>query len=211
MAMAIASRQSAVASHGGPGSRKGHDFEYQSQTAPLRSSSLPGLGVPAGYSASLGNRLGLAAYTNLRGRFHARLGVPEHCPAPRKPTTAHQIRMDTSWFAPQRLDPATLPAAGVLKEFPRGKRMLPDNMNTMSHVDTLLFGIDTDGSDGLLPKAEKDMFAGRAGLNAALDRTPVYGHSPPHCVRTFGETGTTGWENPRGNYHRPQEHRTIPQ
>jgi len=170
---------------------------------PHRSQSLPGLGIPAGFSSQLGNKLSLAAYANLRGSYHARFDAPPHAPAPnRGARDAYKAKVELGWVAPERMRPELQPPAGGIKEIKRGKRLVPDNTNTMSHVDTLLFGVDIDGSDGILRQGDTATYRGSAGINAKGERTMIYGDGAPVCLRTFGENGTTGWENPRGAHQR---------
>lgn len=159
------------------------------------------MGIPAGYSAVLGNRLGLRSYTDLNSIYNARLDCKAPCPAPRKKPTDRERRVEETWQAPERLRPESLGPAGVLQPRIRGKRLVLDNMNYMSNVDTLLFGRDVDGSNGCRSMAHAPVYAGAAGLNAKFDRTPAWGELPPVCKRTFGETahdptlGDSGWES----------------
>jgi len=163
---------------------------------------MPGFAIPAGYSGFLGNRLGLRSYTDLNSIYNARLDVRPPCAAPRKKPADRELRVEETWLAPGRLKPETLPPAGGLNPRIRGKRLVLDNMNHMSNVDTLVFGRDVDGSmsDGSRSMAHIPMYAGSAGLNGKFDRTPAWGELPPVCKRTFGETdqdpnsASGGWE-----------------
>eukprot|EP00928_Gymnodinium_smaydae_P062762 TRINITY_DN46551_c0_g1_i1.p1 TRINITY_DN46551_c0_g1~~TRINITY_DN46551_c0_g1_i1.p1 ORF type:complete len:215 (-),score=24.86 TRINITY_DN46551_c0_g1_i1:169-813(-) len=210
MSSCIAGRHHFMASHGGPGARKGHSFTHEDTFAPQRVRSLPSLGIPAGYSNNLGNRLGLQHYADLQATYHAKLGAHPHAPAPRA-QQVRTLRSEMVWEAPERLKPELLPPAGGIKPIMRGKRLVPENVNTLSNVDTLIWARDIDGSDGYLPQANKDMYKNAAGADPRHERTPVYGHSPPHCVRTFGEHGSTTWENPRGVTHRLDPRRDFPE
>jgi len=156
----------------------------------MRGISLPGLGIPAGHSPLLGNRLGLAAYANLSGRYVARFDVPPPCPAVRHHAPEHVARLGESWAAPSRLKPETLPPAGGLVERLRGKQIICDNTNYLSTVDTLIFGRDVDGSNGARGMAGTDTYVGRAGQNPRVEREPSWGLTPPVCRRTFGEDPT---------------------
>mmetsp|Transcript_89183 Transcript_89183/g.186371 ORF Transcript_89183/g.186371 Transcript_89183/m.186371 type:complete len:216 (-) Transcript_89183:142-789(-) len=192
MACTYETRFSFLKSHGGPGSRHAHSgFEQPPQLAPTRVKSLPQLGIPAGYSAALGNRQTHETYSNLRGAFQARLdtamfgatgGRHPNIPPPRK------IRAE-EWCAPERVRPESLPAAGMMKKRIQGKRLVPENTNTLSHVDTLIWGLDMDGSDGILAQGQSTIYSSAAGLNAKAEKVPIYGHLPPKCVRTFGPDG----------------------
>mmetsp|Transcript_78389 Transcript_78389/g.217720 ORF Transcript_78389/g.217720 Transcript_78389/m.217720 type:complete len:213 (+) Transcript_78389:90-728(+) len=199
MSLATDGRFSFAASHGGPGTRHGHNVTYEPKCAPPRARSLPGLGIPAGYSPSLGNGLGLHHYSDLRNAYEARLDIPPPMSPPRKPDVSATTRfLDVASQVPSRLRPETMPAAGMKLDRIRGKRLVPENTNTLSHVDTLLFGRDVDGSDGVLKQTSSSIYKGAAGLNQKAERTPIYGDLPPHCARTFGPSGTTTWDNPRG-------------
>lgn len=149
------------------------------------------MGIPAGYSPALGNRLGLEAYGNLRGAFNARRDVavfgPDGGRHPNVPPP-RQIRAE-EWCAPERVKPEGMPPAGKNVRRICGKRLVAENTNTLSHVDTLVWGIDVDGSDGTLKQGTSTIYSGSAGLNAKAERTPIYGVLPPKCVRTFGGEG----------------------
>eukprot|EP00931_Biecheleriopsis_adriatica_P110196 TRINITY_DN84462_c0_g1_i1.p1 TRINITY_DN84462_c0_g1~~TRINITY_DN84462_c0_g1_i1.p1 ORF type:complete len:224 (+),score=18.38 TRINITY_DN84462_c0_g1_i1:73-672(+) len=192
MAHAHDTKFSFLASHGGPGSRKEHNYVGQHQTAPLRTASLPSMGIPAGFSAPLGNKLSLEAYANLRGPFHARRDVAVHPPNPRaRDRQIHQVKSEDLWLMPERIRPETLPPAGQMMERPRGKRMVGENTNVLSHVDSLIWNCDIDRSNVVGRPQESQIYHGAAGLNAKAERTPVYGHLPPVTLRTFGEEGPT--------------------
>mmetsp|Transcript_32443 Transcript_32443/g.55439 ORF Transcript_32443/g.55439 Transcript_32443/m.55439 type:complete len:84 (-) Transcript_32443:49-300(-) len=65
----------------------------------------------------------------------------------------------------------------------------------MSHTDTLIWGTDMDGSDGVLKQGNSVIYSQSAGLNAKAERTPIYGVQPPTCLRTFGPDGSSqSWE-----------------
>lgn len=175
----------------------------------MRGQSLPGMNVPAGFSPILGNRLGLAAYANLSGRYQARLDVKPPCPAPRTPKSNQMAKLavDETWFPPkERMKPETLPPAGGLVERLRGKRMLPGNTAAHSNADTVIFGRDLDGSMSVpdLPPEE-----GCAGRNMAKERMPAWGLLPPTAKRTFGDEGeewnAVGYQrrDPRKDFHIP--------
>jgi len=194
MAAAHDTKFSFLSAHGPPGSRKQLNYTQESGTAPIRARSLPQLGIPAGYSPALGNRLGLEAYANLRGPFAARLDAPLFGPnGGRHPNVKppRKIRAE-EWSMPERVRPENLPPAGMMKKRITGRRLVPENSNTLSHVDTLIWGRDVDGSDGLLKQADAQIYSGAAGLNAKAERTPAYGVCPPTCVRTFGPEGSPG-------------------
>jgi len=210
MAMVHDSKFSFHGQHTGPGQRKGHNHFVQSQIAIPRTQSLPQLGIPAGHSQTLGNRLPIEHYASLRGPFHARLNAPfpenggrrEDNPVPRE-------RAAEEWTQPERIRPETLPPAGRMKHRIQGKRLVQDNTNTLSHVDTLIWGADYDGSDGLLKQVDSPLYYGSAGVNAKAERTPIFGHLPPTCRRTFGEevcddTSDKAWESKRFERHDPR-------
>lgn len=167
----------------------------QSPIGTMRGASMHGMGIPAGHSHLLGNRLGLAAYANLSGRYVARLDVPPPCRAPRPNPPDRQRRIEETWLAPERLKPETLPPAGGIVERIRGKQMVQDNTNNLSNVDTLIFGRDVDGSMGCRSMGHSVTYAGRAGLDMRFENTPAWGEVPPVCRRTFGEDPhADGWE-----------------
>lgn len=200
------SKLSFLCSHGGPGSRKGHDYVAASTYAPSpsRSQSLPQLGVPAGYSHSLGNRLGVQAYANLRRPHGVRMDLKAleggGAWKPKPPPTEGIVEEIQHGEVLVRLDPTSLPPAGRNITRKRGKRLVGDNTNVLSHVDSLIWGRDMDGSDGpvgVLSQVGSATYKGSAGVNAAAERTPIYGHLPPTCMRTFGEGGPTAdWSDP---------------
>eukprot|EP00927_Polykrikos_kofoidii_P073383 TRINITY_DN69427_c0_g1_i1.p1 TRINITY_DN69427_c0_g1~~TRINITY_DN69427_c0_g1_i1.p1 ORF type:complete len:212 (+),score=28.73 TRINITY_DN69427_c0_g1_i1:125-760(+) len=198
MCDAIASRFASQKSQGGPGSRHGHSFHFEQQHDFPRTRSLPALNVPAGYSQALGNKLGLHHYTDLRGAHNARLDPPPPAPAFRQKVSRLRSVEELAAMEKVKLKPEALPPAGQQKDRKKGKRLCPENPNTLSHVDSLLFACDMDGSDGVHPLAGTELFRGSAGLSAKAERTPVYGEVPPNCVRTFGPHGTTTWDNSRG-------------
>jgi len=185
--------------HSGPGARKGHHIVAatpleRSRSDPslgsgtVRGMSIPGMGIPAGYSHILGNRLGLAAYANLSGKYVARMHVPPPCPAPRPMPAAHKMKLEDTWLAPSRMKPETMPPAGGLVERIRGKRIIEDNTNYLSNADTLIFGRDVDGSLAhMRSMSGTETYSGSAGLNAKFEREPAWGVEPPVCRRTFGE------------------------
>ncbi|CAJ1356653.1 unnamed protein product [Effrenium voratum] len=187
MADALNTKFSFLSSHGGPGSRKMHGFEGTLYGAPHRSASMPHMNLPAGHSAKLGNHLGFNAYANLRGPFVARRDVPL---LPKNPRAVereiYRAKVADTWVMPERIRPETLPPAGGMKERKQGKRLVSENTNTLSHVDTLIWDTDIDKSDGVLRQVDSAIYKGAAGLNAKAERTPIYGHLPPHCCRTFG-------------------------
>lgn len=198
MAGHIDTKFSFLNAHSGPGARKGHHIVAASPLERSRSDpslasgtargmSIPGMGIPAGYSQILGNRLGLAAYANLNGRYVARLDVPAPCPAPRPMPAAHKMKLEDTWQAPSRMKPETMPPAGGLVERIRGKRIIDDNTNYLSNADTLIFGRDVDGSMGARSMSGTETYSGSAGLNAKFEREPAWGVEPPVCRRTFGE------------------------
>lgn len=146
------------------------------------------MNIPAGHSHKLGNHLGLQAYANLRGPFVARRDVPIHPKNPRcTEREIYKAKVEEVWIMPERIRPETLPPAGQIKERRQGKRLIGENTNTLSHVDTLIWDTDIDGSDGILRQTDSVIYKGAAGLNAKAERTPIYGHLPPTCSRTFGE------------------------
>jgi len=176
-----------------------------------RGASLPGLGCPAGFSPLLGNKLGLSTYANLSGRYVAKMAVGAPCPAPRQHPPDRARRMEEMWVAPSRMKPETLPPAGGLVDRIRGKRMIEDNTNTLSNVDTLIFGRDVDGSMGCRGMAASDTYKGSAGINEKVEREPAWGCVPPVCRRTFGENpNENSWDqveykrlDPRRDYAEP--------
>lgn len=186
----------------GPGARKGNNIPWsppskEHMPGPIRSHSLPKLNVPAGHSAILGNKLGLATYGNLSGKYHARFDVPPPCKAPRQMSAHHKMKVD-SWSEGQmpRLKPETLPPAGNKVERIKGKRLVMCNTNNSSNADTLIWGRDVDGSLGLPSHPSEDpFFNGSAGLYSnPRDRAP-WGELPPTCKRTFGATDEENdWE-----------------
>lgn len=147
--------------------------------------------------------MGMKQYTELRGHQHARLNPPVPVKAWGKPAPVMQIGAEELNFTmKERLRPELLPPAGVKKDIRRGKRLIAENTNTLSHVDSLIWACDVDGSDGAIEQSQSAIYRSAAGLNAKAERTPIYGDLPPHCVRTFGPDGTTTWENPRGAFTR---------
>ncbi|CAE8583765.1 unnamed protein product [Polarella glacialis] len=195
MAAAQSAKFSFLTSHGGPGSRKDHNHAAVTQAAPARVRSLPQLGIPAGFSGPLGNKLGLMAYTNLRAPYNARLDVPMHESNPRA-KKMYVAKVEELWMSSERIRPETMTPAGVLKERPRGKKMVEENTNSMSHVGSLIRSSEHgDRSGGMLKQADSQIYQGSAGLNAKAERTPIYGHTPPVCLRTFGEDGPTAWDS----------------
>ena len=145
------------------------------------------MNIPAGHSAVLGNQLGLQAYANLRGPFVARRDVPILPKNPRAiEREIYKGKVEEVWIMPEKLRPETLPPAGQMKERRQGKRQVGENTNTLSHVDTLIWDTDIDGSDGILQQKNSVIYKGAAGLNAKAERTPIYGNLPPTCSRTFG-------------------------
>ncbi|CAK0819252.1 unnamed protein product [Prorocentrum cordatum] len=75
----------------------------------------------------------------------------------------------------------------LLEPQQRGKRIVRDNTNTLSHIGPLLYGLRDSRSDGLLRQSEVPMYEGSAGVNAKAERIPIYGPLPPDCVvGTFG-------------------------
>eukprot|EP00933_Yihiella_yeosuensis_P066217 TRINITY_DN70382_c0_g1_i1.p1 TRINITY_DN70382_c0_g1~~TRINITY_DN70382_c0_g1_i1.p1 ORF type:complete len:195 (+),score=30.38 TRINITY_DN70382_c0_g1_i1:98-682(+) len=179
-------------SMGGPGSRKLHDQPATSNLTIARTRSLPQMGIAAGFSVPLGNKLGLNAYANLRAPHQARLDVPIH-PRSAKAAQTRAIKSEELWFAEERIRPETLQPAGKFVLRPSGKRMIAENTNTMSHTDSLIWNLDLDQNDGLLRQIDSPIYKGAAGLNAKAERTPVYGHLPPTTMRTFGEGPPTDW------------------
>jgi len=145
------------------------------------------MNIPAGFSPLLGNRLGLTAYATLNGRFVDRLDVSAPCPAPRPNHPDRARRLEEFMMAPERVKPETLPPAGGLVARVRGKKIIEDNTNYLSNVDTLIFGRDVDGSMGARCMAKTVTYAGRAGLDPKIERDPAWGQVPPVCKRTFGE------------------------
>mmetsp|Transcript_43263 Transcript_43263/g.128161 ORF Transcript_43263/g.128161 Transcript_43263/m.128161 type:complete len:216 (+) Transcript_43263:111-758(+) len=193
MSHASDTRHSFLCSHGGSGARKAHDHVQESRFAQARTMSLPQLGVPAGHSRSIGNRLSLEKYRSLRGPFVANTDWPHHERGGRynqNPPVDRAARCD-EWVAPMRVCPASLPPAGGMHERPKGKRRIGENTNVLSHTDTLIWGIDVDGSDGVLNQAGSVLYKGSAGVNERAERTPIYGHLPPTCLRTFGPEGSS--------------------
>lgn len=201
MSSALDTKFSFLASHSGPGNRKGHNADWTKpfqSTNLVRSKSMSTMTIPAGYSIQLGNRLGVRSYTDLNSIYNARLDVPPPCAAPRKKPAERGIRVEEMPLVAERLKPETLPPAGFLKPRLRGKRLCTDNINALSHVDTLVFGRDVDGSDGCRAMSHAPMYLGAAGLNAKFERTASWGDLPPVCKRTFGEDsglGDSGWES----------------
>jgi len=154
------------------------------------------MNIPAGFSTTLGNRLGLNAYANLRGPHNARRDVPIYPPNPKAQNkTIYQAKVVDGWQMAERIRPETLPPAGGTKLKVSAKKMVAENTNNLSHVDTLIWNCDIDGSDvGVLRQASSPMYTGAAGLNAKAERTPIYGHLPPVTMRTFGAEGPQPWD-----------------
>mmetsp|Transcript_4921 Transcript_4921/g.14364 ORF Transcript_4921/g.14364 Transcript_4921/m.14364 type:complete len:213 (+) Transcript_4921:87-725(+) len=193
MSAALDTKFSFLNAYGGPGGRRQHNFYAEAQGAPPRTRSLPQLGAPAGLSAKLGNGLSLESYATLRGPFQARLDAPLYGPngGRHKDVAPQRQRKVEEWVMPERVRPESLPPAGVIKKRVTGKRLIGENTNVLSHVDTLIWGVDVDGSDGVLQQAGSSIYHNSAGLNAKAERTPIYGTLPPKCVRTFGPDGST--------------------
>merc|ERR1719336_1982662 len=108
------------------------------------------------------------AYSNLRGPFQARLDAPVYDRGGafkdvvwRKP----RMEMVGGGFEQERLRPELLPPAGGKHTRIKGKRLVAENTNTLSHTDTLIWGRDLDGSDGVLRQGDTRLYAGAAGLN----------------------------------------------
>lgn len=214
MSGALDTKFSFLNSQVGPCARKGHHLEWSfphktQAPGPVRSKSLPGLNIPAGYSQVLGNRLGMHAYANLNGRYQARLDAPPPVRAPREMAPERKIKTEANWHAAARLKPETLPPAGGSVKKIKGKRLVEANTNYLSNVDTLIWGRDVDGSSGCRAQADAPVYQGRAGVNAKWERVPAWGVVPPVCHRTFGEDlpdGADEWEavhydriDPRGS------------
>mmetsp|Transcript_31951 Transcript_31951/g.74824 ORF Transcript_31951/g.74824 Transcript_31951/m.74824 type:complete len:181 (+) Transcript_31951:149-691(+) len=180
MSAVLTAKHSFLASHGGPGARKGHHLMGEPRFAPTRATSLPGLGVPAGYSELLGNKLGLATYMDLPAQYQARQDVPPHSPAPRqKALETQKFRLSQEFFVPERLKPERFPPAGDKKVKFRGKKMVPDNINNLSHVGTIFMN---DSPPVYARQGDKELYRGSAGVNAYAERTPVHGELPPMCT-----------------------------
>jgi len=206
MSSAGATRMSYLSSHRGPGGRHQHDFVATSRFPPPRSQSLPHLGNPAGFAPALGNGTP-QLYGSLKPPFEVRLGTTLHPNGTnwRDPSAVRTRRLE-EWVQPERLRPEVLPPAGKQKLRPRGKRMVGGNTNNQSHVDTLIWGCNVDGSPddgGMLRQSEVPMYMGAAGVNAKADSTPIYGHLPPSCLRTFGPEGP-GELDTQGGYTAPE-------
>lgn len=217
MSVTVDTKFSFLNSHCGPGGRRGHHVPVAmplersrsepsvARFAPARGASLPGMGIPAGFSPVLGNKLGLAAYANLNGRYHAKMAVPPPCSAPCPKPAARMIKVQEEWVPPPRLRPETLPPAGGLKERIRGKRLIEDNTNTMSNVDTLIWGRDMDGSLGCRKMLHTQTYQGAAGSCAKTERLPAWGEVPPVCHRTFGEDALDdNWDQVHYERHDPR-------
>mmetsp|Transcript_88850 Transcript_88850/g.176681 ORF Transcript_88850/g.176681 Transcript_88850/m.176681 type:complete len:198 (+) Transcript_88850:77-670(+) len=191
MSLAHDSKFSFLASRNKRGT--GRESAEGSVALPPRSQSLPELGVPAGFSNNLGNRLGLEGYANLRGPYNARRDL-QHFPNGGRyrdpPARSRALDLEESLFK-EKLRPEAVPPAGNKIERKEGKRRISANTNYISHADTLIWGADFDGSDGLLRLTTSPVFAGRAGVNTRAEREPLYGHLPPVCRRTFGPDGPT--------------------
>merc|ERR1740121_1046361 len=143
-------------------------------------------------SKTLGNRLEVDSYRALRGLFQARLDAPMHDNGGAFREKVHrQPRMECvgGGIDDERLRPDQLPAAGTKKHRKTGKRLVGENTNTLSHTDTLIWGRDIDGSDGILKQGDTALYRGAAGLNPKAENTPIFGDLPPSCARTFGVPG----------------------
>jgi len=196
MSAALEARLCFMNSLNGPGNRRGNAVnnevmlptrENNIWNALVRSRSLPGLNIPAGYSQVLGNRLSLDKYANLNGKYTARLDVPTPCRARRKMLPERSIKTELEWQAPGRMKPETMPPAGRSFTKISGKRIIDDSANVLSNVDTLIWGRDVDGSEGCRAQAHNPMYRGSAGVQEKFERTPAWGEVPPVCKRTFGE------------------------
>ncbi|CAK0819251.1 unnamed protein product [Prorocentrum cordatum] len=187
MAADTLSRLSFVNSHRGPGGRHQHDFSASSRFPPPRTQSLPHLASPAGFAPTLGNG-SRQLYASLKVPYEAHLSATLHPNGTnwREPS-APRGRAAEEWVQPGRLRPETLGPAGRQQPQQRGKRIVRDNTNTLSHIGPLLYGLRDSRSDGLLRQSEVPMYEGSAGVNAKAERIPIYGPLPPDCVvGTFG-------------------------
>jgi hypothetical protein len=115
---------------------------------------------------------------------------------------------------PARIPPAAQQAGGRMPPMKKvqetyfgtvlgGKRMVPDNPQTYSNADTVIWGKDLDMSQTRFPSSwlEKDMFRGAAGRP-----TSEFVQLPPYClVGTFADTvaeNDTGFAYSSASYTR---------
>lgn len=172
MSLTHESKFSYQSRHSGPGGRLG--ISGGPQAAPLaahRATSLPSLGVPAGFSKSLGNKMGLQAYANLGGSHSAKPRPPTR-PELKKALLRDAAKYEMAqgataiqpereeWTAEERLNPADFGPAGGLVRRKASIRMVPGYSKNQSTVDVVVFGRDFYGtSSGNTPRSEPESHA----------------------------------------------------
>ncbi|CAK0819253.1 unnamed protein product [Prorocentrum cordatum] len=178
MAADTLSRLSFVNSHRGPGGRHQHDFSASSRFPPPRTQSLPHLASPAGFAPTLGNG-SRQLYASLKVPYEAHLSATLHPNGTnwREPS-APRGRAAEEWVQPGRLRPETLGPAGRQQPQQRGKRIVRDNTNTLSHIGPLLYGLRDSRSDGLLRQSEAPRRRRPKTTRDASGEPPLLGPSP---------------------------------
>jgi hypothetical protein len=163
-----------------------HTMAPVSPTRPALHAALP----PAGMSKTLRNCLSFPEYRDTICTYDAKDALYR---APKMSFRAFNAPPGVA-PAPLRLDPAYVRPGGQMPQPKRinetyfgtslgGKKMVPDNPQTGSNVDTIVWGRDIDISDQKGDWLATEMFRGAAGLPTS-DFVPL----PPVCNRTFGET-----------------------
>jgi len=192
----------------GPGRREPRARTPDAGTAFMmrQTRSLPLLGVPAGFSDNLGNRLPAEKYCNLscvydadrsRGCLRSVKSDEE-----RKRVPCHKSRR--GWEPEDPPAPVARRPAGDVVIRKVGKRIIEDNANTKSNCDTVIWGRDLDGSAGLQTLTDKPLYESTSGHIPNIEKNPPYGVLPPVCKRTFGpEPPHEEWEGVK--YTRPPE------
>lgn len=186
MAHAHDSKFSFLASHRRSGRRHEVIRDTRSASLPTRTHSFPELGIPAGFSQDLGNRLAMRAYASLGARWEpAKLSVSEPI-EPLAKTIKLPKQSEERGMTTEKLRPELLPPAGRKLNRPSGLRIVQGSAGKSTNADLLLWGKDFDGTSGIQAVSTQPMFSGAAGARARADRIPPWGEVPPDCYRTFG-------------------------
>lgn len=172
MSLTHESKFSYQSRHSGPGGRLG--ISGGPQAAPHvahRATSLPSLGVPAGFSRTLGNKMGLQAYASLGGTHSAKPRPPTR-PELKKVLHSDAYKYESrdsapsiqggpeEWTADERLNPADFGPAGGLVRKKNAIKMVPGYSKNQSTVDVVVFGRDFYAtSSGNTPRSEPEFHA----------------------------------------------------